>query len=237
MQRSRTPWRSTVLQLLNGRYEHASAAVAYGSPVRGEDKENADIDLIVVGDIEPAPYKESIIFGGWPLDIHVHTPTTLWDVSAKRAKQERVSGLPHMFTVGEMLFDRDGSGGNLKARLTTLMVNGPAPLADGEITVFRHRITGGISDLSDPRPLGEVMFISAKLARDIADFTLARNRHWLTTGKAVYRNLRQVDPDLAERLAEAWSLAGSSPDSLVALAAEVLEPVGGPLFEGATPGY
>ena len=51
MQRTRNPWRPTVLQLLNGRYEGASAAVAYGSPVRGEDLEYADIDLIVVGDL------------------------------------------------------------------------------------------------------------------------------------------------------------------------------------------
>ncbi len=237
MQRSRNHWRPTVLQLLNGRYEQASAAVAYGSPVRGEDKENADIDLIVVGELDSAPYKESIMFGGWPLDIHVHTPATLWEVSSRRARHDRVSVLPHMFTLGEMLFDRDGIGGNLKSRLTRLMVNGPSPLSDGEITVFRHRITNGMNDLMDPRPLGEVMFAAAKLARDIADFTLARNRHWLTSGKAVYRNLRQVDTDLADRLAEAWARVGAAPDELVAVAAEVLEPVGGPLFEGATPGY
>ncbi len=237
MQRSRNPWRPTVLQLLNGRYEHASAAVAYGSPVRGEDKENADIDLIVVGDLDSAPYKESIMFGGWPLDIHVHTAASLWDVSSRRARRDRVSVLPHMFTVGEMLFDRDGIGGNLKSRLTRLMVNGPTPLSDGEITLFRHRISDGVSDLLDPRPLGEVMFSAAKLAKDIADFTLARNRHWLTSGKAVHRNLRQVDPELADRLAEAWARVGSSPDELIAVADEVLESVGGRLFEGATPGY
>ncbi len=205
--------------------------------MRGEDKENADIDLIVVGDLESAPYKESIMFGGWPLDIHVHTAASLWEISSRRARQERVSVLPHMFTVGEMLFDRDGSGGNLKNRLTKLMVNGPAPLTDSEITLFRHRITDGASDLMDPRPLGEVMFVSAKLAQGIADFTLARNRHWLTSGKAVYRNLRQVDPELADRLAAAWSKVGTSSSELVALAEEVLEPVGGRLFEGATPGY
>lgn len=237
MIRSRNPWRPTVLQLLNGRYEQASAAVAYGSPVRGEDKENADIDLIVVGDLEGAPYKESIMFGGWPLDIHLHTPTSLWEVSSRRARSDRVAVLPHMFTIGEMLFDRDGIGGTLKDRLTKLMVIGPAPLTDGEITLYRHRITDAAADLMDERPLGEVMFASAKLARDIADFTLARNRNWLTSGKAVYRNLRQVDSDLADRLATAWARVGTSPDDLLAVADEVLESVGGRLFEGATPGY
>jgi hypothetical protein len=237
MQRTRNPWRPTVLQLLNGRYEGASAAVAYGSPVRGEDLEYADIDLIVVGDLEGAPLSESIIFGGWPMEIHVHTPATLWEVSERLARTERITRLPHMFTIGEMVFDRDGTGGNLKSRLTDLMVKGPAPMNDSELVLYRHRISDGIADLSDPRPLGEVMFSAAKLARSIAEFVLARNKHWLSTGKALHRNLRQVEPELAERLAEAWSQVGSDPNPLIAVADEVLEPVGGRLFEGATPGY
>ena len=237
MQRTRNPWRPTVLQLLNGRYEQASAAVAYGSPVRGEDLEYSDIDLIVVGDIEGAPLQESIIFGGWPMEIHIHTAASLWEVSERRARTERITRLPHMFTIGEMLFDRDGTGGNLKQRLSKLMVQGPVALNDSELVLYRHRISDGIADLSDPRPLGEVMFSSAKLSRSIAEFVLARNKHWLSTGKALHRNLRQVEPELADRLAEAWAQVGSDPAPLIALADEVLEPVGGRLFEGATPGY
>ncbi len=237
MQRTRNPWRPTVLQLLNGRYEQASAAVAYGSPVRGEDLEYSDIDLIVVGDLEGAPLQESIIFGGWPMEIHIHTPASLWEVSERRARTERITRLPHMFTIGEMLFDRDGTGGNLKQRLSKLMVQGPIALNDSELVLYRHRISDGIADLSDPRPLGEVMFSAASLSRSIAEFVLARNKHWLSTGKALHRNLRQVEPELADRLAEAWAQVGSDPTPLIALADEVLEPVGGRLFEGATPGY
>ena len=136
------------------------------------------------------------------MEIHVHTPATLWEVSERRARTERITRLPHMFTIGEMVFDRDGTGGNLKSRLTDLMVKGPAPMNDSELVLYRHRISDGIADLSDPRPLGEVMFSSAKLARSIAEFVLARNKHWLSTGKALHRNLRQVEPELAERLAD-----------------------------------
>lgn len=227
---SRQPWKPVVLRLVNGRYDTASAAVAFGSPVRGEDKEHADIDLVVVGPIEGAPMRESIVFDGWPLEIHVHTPDSLWSTCFEDARNRRAS-LPYVYVHGETLFDRDGTGGTLRSRLQGLLDDGPPPVDDEELVVFRHRITDGISDLSDPRPLGEVMFSAARLVRAIAELVLATNGSWVGEGKAIHRNLASVDGEFADALAEAWSRVGSDPSALVAIADAAIEPHGGRLFE------
>lgn len=215
---------------MNGRYEQAAAAVAFGSPVRGEDKEHSDIDLVVVGPLEAAPTRESIVFEGWPLEIHVHTADSLWDRCARDAANRRAS-LPYVYVHGEMLFDRDGTGGTLRTRLQELLDAGPPHVTDAELVVFRHRITDGISDLSDPRPLGEVLFAASRLVGALAELVLATNGSWVGEGKAVHRNLVAVDADLAEELAQAWADVGASPERLVALADRLLEPHGGRLFE------
>ncbi len=227
---ARQPWKPVVLRLVKGRYEQASAAVAFGSPVRGEDKEHADIDLVVVGPIPRAPLRETIVFDGWPLEIHVHTPESLWDQCTLDATKRRAS-LPFIYVNGEMLFDNDGRGGTMRTRLRGLLEAGPAPVSDAELAGFRHRITDGISDLSDPRPLGEVMFASARLVRAISELVLATNEAWVGEGKAIHRNLVAVDDDFAQELASAWSKVGDDPSVLVAVADRVLEPHGGRLFE------
>jgi hypothetical protein len=226
----RQPWKPVVLRLVNGRYETASAAVAFGSPVRGESKEHADIDLVVVGAIDGAPFREALVFEGWPLEVHVHTVESLWDECSRDASARRAL-LPYVFVNGEMLFDRDGKGGTLRSRLTSLLESGPPPLTDQERTVFRLRITDGISDLSDPRPLGEVLFSAARLVHAMAELTLAAGESWVGQGKALYRNLEALDAGIAERLATAWAGVADDPGPLVTLADELLEPHGGRLFE------
>lgn len=227
---TRQPWKPVVLRLVNGRYDQAVAAVAYGSPVRGEEKEHADIDLVVVGPIDGAPMRESLVFEGWPLEIHVHTAASLWSTCFDDARHRRAS-LPHVYANGEMLFDRDGTGGTVRARLRQLLDDGPPAIDDGELKVFRHRITDGISDLSDPRPLGEVMFSASRLVRAVAELVLASNGSWVGEGKAIHRNLAAVDEAFAEELAEAWSEVGTDPGRLIAVADRTLEPYGGRLFE------
>lgn len=227
---TRQPWKPVVLRLVNGRYESAVAATAFGSPVRGEDKEHTDIDLVVVGPIEGAPKRESLVFDGWPLEIHVHTADSLWETATRDAIHRRAS-LPYVYVNGESLFDRDGSGGTLRSRLQELLDEGPPPVTDAELTVFRYRITDGISDLSDPRPLGEVLFSAARLVWALTEFVLAANGSWVGEGKAMHRNLVTVDADFADELAQAWATVAEDPQPLIDLADRTLEPYGGRLFD------
>ncbi len=194
--------------------------------MRGESKEHSDVDVIVIGDFPDAPHRETLIFEGWPFEIHVHTADTIWERCSRDAAASKAS-LPFVFVNGEVLFDRGGKGGSLRTRMQALLEAGPPALTDEEMLWFRHRITGGINDLSDPRPLGEVLFTASRLAVAMAEFAAATNGTWIAEGKALYRNLEARSPELAKNLAEAWAVVTDNPTALIELADALLEPHGG----------
>jgi hypothetical protein len=67
--------------------------------------------------------------------------------------------------------------------------------------------------------------IAAALWTETAQFALAFAGRWISHGKWLLRELRDLDADLATR----WLAARDDPS---ALAAEILAAAGGPLFDG-----
>ena len=230
MNTTRQPWKPTIVRLINGRYPDALAAVASGSVVRGEAKDHSDIDVIVVGPFDDAPGHEAIMFEDWPVELYLHTPLSLVETTNRKAVEDRRVLLPHLFSTGEVLLDKDGTGGRLRQELADIITKGAPHPSSTELDVFRHRITNRINDLSDPRPLGERLFAASRLAHDIAALKLLNNGHWLSKGKAIHRALVEVDPDFADRLASAWASVGQGSGALIAIADESLDPLGGRLF-------
>ena len=227
---TRQHWKPAIVRLVTGRYPTALAAVASGSTVRGEDKQHSDIDVVVVGAFDDVPGHEAIMFEDWPVELYLHTPQSLVDTSNRQAVVNRRVLLPHLFSTGEVLIDKDGTGGRLRQELADIITKGaPLPSSD-ELDVFRHRITNRINDLLDPRPLGERLFAASRLAHDVASLKLLSNGHWLSKGKAIHRGLTEVDEEFAKRLASAWASVGADPDALIAVADESIKPLGGRLF-------
>ena len=69
--------RSAVTEILAEKYPEARVVFLAGSVVRGEDTETSDLDLVVIFDRLPQAYRESFIFGGWPVEAFIHDPETL----------------------------------------------------------------------------------------------------------------------------------------------------------------
>jgi hypothetical protein len=118
-----------------------------------------------------------------------------------------------------------GDPGELRARCAQVLAEGPPPLSGAE----RDRLRYGLTDLLDDHRYagdpGERTVISSALWIESARAALAFAGRWVSAGKWLLRELRDLDPDFAAR----WLAARDEPAEL---AAEVLRAGGGPLFDG-----
>ena len=80
----------------------------------------------------------------------------------------------------------------------------------------------------------ELTAIGACLYEKLADYHLRRLGRWSGKGKGIPRALAALDAGLAERYAGAFARLFAHADAapVIALAEALLEPAGGPLFDG-----
>lgn len=60
-------------RLVTERFPDARAAWLGGSVARGQATLTSDLDVTVLLGRPPAPYRESLTYAGWPVEIFAHT--------------------------------------------------------------------------------------------------------------------------------------------------------------------
>ncbi|WP_093716046.1 nucleotidyltransferase domain-containing protein [Actinacidiphila alni] len=210
----------------------ARAAFLCGSVMTDRRTANSDLDIVVVLDGEPAPYRLSVRERGWPVELLVHTEET-WNAFVDREVPLRSSPLMSMCAGGTLLFDTDGVGARLKARAEALVAAGPAPMPEAEVEDRRYALTDLLDDLTSCTDPGELLFISTEIARRTAELALVVHNSWNGAAKWLARRLDEVAPGLAVRLhgAVRQALDGRT-EPLVAVVDEVLDQAGGRLWAG-----
>jgi hypothetical protein len=118
-----------------------------------------------------------------------------------------------------------GDPGDLPARCARVLADGPPPLTDAERDWLRYSLTDGLDDLTHAVDPGERVVIATALWVESARTALAFAGRWLSHGKWLLRELRELDPSLAAD----WLAARDDP---APFAERVLRPAGGPLFDG-----
>lgn len=224
--------RSLVTQWFPG----ARAAWLGGSVVQGQATAGSDLDITVLLPGPPAPFRDSRRFNGWPVELFVHTDTSL----AHYVDREVASGRPTLARLvgrSRILVDADGSGADRQARCAELLDAGPAELDPETHASLRYTVTDLLDDLVHARSHHEALVTATLLADEAARLLLAGERHWWGRGKWVARELADLDGERgstwAVRHEEALREAATGrPDALVAFSREVLARNGGPLFEG-----
>lgn len=221
--------------LIETRYPECDAAFMAGSIVRGEGTATSDIDLVVITTRPEAPYRESLIAEGWPVEAFVHSVESVRRFFQTDAKDRRPM-LPMMCAEGVILRDREGVAGQVKAEAQTLLDAGPAPLTPDERDDRRYFLTDLLDDFEGCDRPEELLYIAPELAAQAADFVLAFNGRWSTKGKWIPRSLRRYDSALAARLTTALEAVycHGEREPLVAFVDAVLAPAGGRLFAGYT---
>lgn len=215
------------------RYPACGTLLLAGSVVRGQATETSDLDLVVVTVHSEAPFRESFLAHGWPVEAFVHTRASLTRFFASDA-QLRIPSLPSMCAEGVTVRDRDGLAGAIKAEAQALLDRGPEPLTAREIEAARYALTDRLDDFLGTMFRGEGIVVAADLATLAAEFVLAYYQQWSGHGKWLVRALRQFDPECAAWMRKALEMycKDGTKEELVAFAEAALAPAGGRLFAG-----
>ncbi|GID96062.1 nucleotidyltransferase [Amorphoplanes digitatis] len=211
---------SVARELVTDRFPDATWAVLTGSVIGPQRTAGSDLDIVVLHEAGPG-YRESLHFRGWPVELFVHTPERL-AAFLERELAARKPSTHRMLARGVPLI---GDPGELAARCARVLADGPPPLTTAERDRLRYGLTDLLDDHRHAADPGERSVIAATLWFETARAALAFAGGWLSSGKWLLRELRELDPAFAAR----WSAARDEP---AALAAEVLARAGGPLFDG-----
>lgn len=219
--------RQLVLEL----YPEARAAWLGGSVVRGDAGPTSDLDITVLLDGPPAPRRKSLEYGGWPVELFVHTEKSL----RYFADKDQLRRQPTMMRlVGEsvVLVDTDGSGARLQQEFVAEVAAGPKPLTTDELDLLRYTVTDLLEDLVAAE--GDVrLAITSVLWQEAARLLLTGAGHWSGTGKGLLREVKTYD--VAHGTNHAVQLLDgvrASDDRLVVAVDDILAAYGGRLFNG-----
>ncbi|MET7813031.1 nucleotidyltransferase domain-containing protein [Streptomyces sp. NPDC005395] len=214
--------------------QHPEARTAFlgGSVATGRGTATSDLDVVVLLHGAPAPYRESLQYADWPVEMFVHTEAT-WRAYIERELPTRRSPLLWMCADGLLLFDTDGLGARLAAHARALVAAGPSPVPADEIDDCRYAITDLLDDLAGSTDPSERLFIATELVRRTGELALAVAGSWGGGGKWLARRLETTAPELNARLHHGLrEVLDGRAEPLVTVVDEVLARVGGRLWVG-----
>jgi predicted nucleotidyltransferase len=218
-------------QLVNELYPDARAAWLGGSVVRGDATATSDLDITVLLDGPPAPRRKSIEYGGWPVELFVHTDKSI-RYFADKDQERRQPSLARLIGESVVLVDTDGSGSRLQRDCLAEIAAGPRPLTPAELDLQRYGITNLIDDLVDASSDLRVA-IASILWQDAARLLLTGAGHWSGTGKGLLRELAAYDETHGTDHAQGLLNGVTADDnSLIEEADRILDLYGGRLFAG-----
>ena len=223
--------------LVSERFPAAVAAFLGVGILSPRRTSTSDLDVVVVLDRSQAdvvqrgglapPYRESLIWRGWPAEIFVHLPGGIGAWFAKDAA-DRAPVLPRMCTDGEILLDADGTAVAVRSQALAVLAAGPPPAGADELAARRYALTDLLDDLAGSADPGETAVICWSILTRTAQLALVLAGSWLGGGKWLLRELRATDPELAADLLA----AREDPARLADVADRVLDRAGGRLWAG-----
>jgi hypothetical protein len=226
--------KETATAIFRDRYPKSKALFLAGSVVRGEATQFSDLDLVVVFEDVDHAWRESFIFGGWPVEAFIHDRQTLRYFFQEIDAKSGCPSLPQMVAESIVIADTDQFAQTLKDEARKVIADGPPRWDEVQINNKRYQITDLLDDIRDPRFPAELTASGARLYELLADFYLRSNDQWSGTGKTIPRRLRAVNSTIADQFETAFTqlFCESSARGVIELSEQILKPFGGKLFEG-----
>jgi hypothetical protein len=219
--------------LVRERYPQAVWAVLAGSVLTAHRTAGSDLDIVVILPLgDPlAPRRESLVFRSWPVELFVHDEETLdWWLAKERPQRKPTL---HRMVCGTPVV---GDAADRRAACQAVLDAGPEPMAPAQLEAARYGLTDLLDDLVHATDPGERHVIAATLWVNAAHGALVAANRWDGTGKWLLRELRGLEvnrgTDFEADLADRWLAAQHDPAAIEVFAREVLDRLGGPLFEG-----
>jgi hypothetical protein len=212
--------------LVAERFPGAVAAFLGGGVLSALRTATSDLDIVVLIDGPPAPFRESLYWRGWPAELFVHDSESVAVYFARDAKSRKPS-LARMIAEGVTLVDGGGADVISEQARAVLAAGPPAP-SPAELELRRYGLTDLLDDLAGSTEEGETAVICWTLWTQTAQLALLLSGRWFGGGKWLLRELRAADPALAADMVAAIG----NPEQVAALADGVLERAGGRRFDG-----
>lgn len=223
----------TARSLVTERFPTATAALLGGTVLTSARTATSDLDIVVVLPGKPAPFRETISYDGWTVELFVSTPDSLEHYITQGIAARR-SPLLHMCAQGTILLDVDQAATRVQREALARLEAGPAPASAAELDGQRYRLSDLLDDLAGVGDPDELVFIATRLLTTAAETVLLARRSWLGSGKWILRQLRQTDPELTRRLVDAYqaTIGTGQREPLMRVVQGILDEVGGRLMEG-----
>ena len=227
---------ATARALVAEHFPDARAAWLAGSVVTGTATPSSDLDITVLLPGPPAPFRESLRYDGWPVELFVHTRESVDRWIVKDLERRRPT-LVRLISSGVVLLDTDGVGSSLAEECGSVLATGPGPVSPADLNAMRYGLTDTLDDLADATEPVVTAAVAFAAWEQSARLLLATDARWWGTGKWLVRELRERD----EAHGSAYALrlhAGlvaaveGDPVLLTVVAEEILEAAGGPLWAG-----
>lgn len=223
-------------KIIEDRYPNCDAALLSGSVVRGEGTETSDLDLVVFDFSIDNGFRESYYALNWPVEAFVHNNESYKKFTEQDLNRARPS-LPRMMTEGIPIKGAEHLH-PLKRKAAEQLSKGPETWDQNQIDLMRYGMTDTLEDLKGAANRAEAVFTVNLLADQIHEFYLRVNQQWIGHGKWVVRSLRRYDEGFAKQFTRAFDqfYRTGVKDEIYTLVEDVLDPYGGPLFEGFSMG-
>lgn len=223
-------------RLVMRQFPHALAAWLGGSAAAGSATATSDLDVTVLLDGPPAPFRESQLEDSWPVELFVQTGDSIEHFCAQERDARRPTTL-RLIGQSTVLVDVEGQGRHWQNWCIAKLAEGPTPLTDNELRAARYRITDLLDDFADSADSAECLMIAAELWKACAELQLTGNRRWGGRGKWLHREMSAFDDEVgatdAQSLAEGVrSAAAGVKEPMIAASTAVLNRFGGRLFHG-----
>lgn len=195
-------------RLVDERFPDALAAFLGGSALTAQRTATSDLDIVVVLDGPPAPYRETLRAHGWLVELFVHTAASMRHYWHRDAAARRTP-LLRMCAEGRVLREVGTTGDDLQAEARQRLSSPPAP-DPAELARRRYLVTSLLDDLEDASAPAELSYLAGALLESASELALAAGGRWLGSGKWLPRRLAEYDADLAQ-LAEGYRVDGELP--------------------------
>jgi predicted nucleotidyltransferase len=224
----------TARALVAERYPRARQAWLSGSVVLGGATDTSDLDITVLLK-ETRAHRESLHYRGWPVELFVHTESSVRHFVAQDLARRRPTMARLVSTGIPLVAGEDGAA--LREECAAAVVAGPQPLGGAELALARYCLTDQLDDLVGGGSAGVLDAAAFEVWRGTAELLLAAAEWWSGTGKWLIREVEALDAArgtaFAVRLHEGLHEAlRGEPAVLVETAHEVLDQVGGRIWAG-----
>jgi predicted nucleotidyltransferase len=213
--------------LITERFPDAVQAWLAGSVARGEGTPTSDLDITVLLE-ETEVRRESLEYAGWPVELFVHTATSI-EYFVSKDLRRRHPTMARLVATGRPLLDGDG-GADVRRHCETVLARGPGPAAPEDLRLMRYGLTDLLDDLAHVPPGPESAAVAVGVWHAAAELALAVAETWHGTGKWLVREIQALDERDGTHLATA--LDTGLRRALAAVADEVLDRCGGRYWAG-----